>query len=148
MDQVDTTKILPNSKDAERAILGAILLDNKLIYKVLSTLDGNDFYTEANRRIYTVMGEMETKNKPIDILTVKEELYKKDQLESVGGITYLSQLTDGISPLLNIEYYAEIVHEKAVLRKIISMSSESMTRSYQDTELPGEILDSIEKEVL
>jgi len=85
--------------------------------------------------------------RPIDIVTLKDELQRSNELESVGGAAYLAGLTDGLPRAMNIEFYAEIVREKSTLRRLIQISSETMARSYQDEESAQEILQNIEKAI-
>jgi replicative DNA helicase len=136
-------KTLPSNLEAERSILGAILLDEKAIFSVLDTLRKEDFYLEGHRKIYEKMSELSTRQHPIDLITLKNELQRTDDLERAGGPAYLASLTDGLPRAINIEHYAQIVREKATLRRLIQISNEIMTRSYGAEETAGEILDDV-----
>ncbi len=140
-------RILPNSMDAERSILGAILLDDKAIFTVLETLNGQDFYLEGHRKIFEKMSLLTSQSRPIDLITLKDELQRSDQLESAGGPAYLASLTDGLPRAVNIEHYAQIVREKATLRRLIQISNEIMARSYQSEESAIEILEQVERAI-
>ncbi len=140
-------KNLPNNLEAERSILGAILLDDKAIFTVLETLKSQDFYLEGHRRIFEKMSLLTTRSRPIDLVTLKDELQRSDELESAGGAAYLASLTDGLPRAINIEHYAQIVREKATLRRLIQISNEIMTRSYQSEEPATEILEQIERAI-
>ncbi len=138
---------LPCNLEAERSILGAILLDDKAIHSAVETLRKEDFYLESHRRIFEKMFTLTADGTAVDLVTLKNELQRSDELESAGGAAYLASLTDGLPRAVNIEHYAQIVKEKATLRRMIQISNEIMTRSYQDEETAYEILGDIEKAV-
>jgi replicative DNA helicase len=140
-------KTLPNNLEAERSILGAILLDDKTTLTVFETLKAQDFYLEHHRRIFEKMLQLMNNSRPIDLVTLKDELQRSNELESVGGPAYIASLTDGLPRAMNIEFYAQIVKEKATLRRLIQISSETMTRSYQDEEAAEDILQHVEKAI-
>ncbi len=140
-------KTLPNNLEAERSILGAILLDDKAVLTIFESLKAQDFYLEHHRRIFEKMLQLMNSARPIDLITLKEELQRSNQLESVGGAAYLASLTDGLPRAINIEYYSQIVKEKSTLRRLIQISSETMSRSYQDEEAAEEILQNVEKAI-
>src|SRR3974377_2240148 len=131
---ISLEKTLPNNLEAERSILGAILLDDKAIYPALETLKAEDFYLESHRRIFGKMTALTINSRAIDIVTLKNELQRSEELESAGGPAYLASLTDGLPRAVNIEHYARIVKEKATLRRLIQVSNEIMMRSYQSEE--------------
>jgi len=144
---ISLEKTLPNNLEAERSILGAILLDDKAIYVVLETLKAEDFYLESHRRIFGKMTALTVNSRAIDIVTLKNELQRSEELESAGGPAYLASLTDGLPRAVNIEHYARIVKEKATLRRLIQVSNEIMIRSYQSEEPVEEILSTVEKAI-
>jgi len=145
MIDVTLEKALPSNLEAERSILGAILLDDKAIFTVFETLKPQDFYLESHRRIFEKMLQLMNNSRPIDLVTLKEEVQRADLLEGIGGATYLASLTDGLPKAINIEYYAQIVREKATLRHLIRLSNEIMACSYQNDEPAQEILQRVEK---
>src|SRR3954464_3216178 len=98
---------LPASIDAERSILGSILLDNFLYNQGTETLKADDFALDSHRRIYSRMVELSGHSKPIDIITLTEELGRRKEVESVGGVAYISSLTDGLPRRPNIEHYVK-----------------------------------------
>jgi len=144
---ISLEKTLPCNLEAERSILGAILLDDKAIHVVLSSLRTDDFYLESHRRIFGKMTVLAADATAIDLVTLKNELQRSDELESAGGAAYLASLTDGMPRAVNIEHYAQIVKEKATLRRLIQVSNEIMARSYQNEEQAGDILQDIERSV-
>ena len=144
---ISLEKTLPCNLEAERSILGAILLDDKAIHVVLGSVRTDDFYLESHRRIFGKMTMLAADATAIDLVTLKNELQRSDELESAGGAAYLASLTDGMPRAVNIEHYAQIVKEKATLRRLIQVSNEIMARSYQNEEQAGDILHDIERSV-
>src|SRR6266481_858652 len=111
-------KGLPVNLDAERYVLGAILMDDALYIQVAGSLESDDFSLEKHRRIFLRMGELYERSERIDRVTVANELMKQNQLESVDGITYLVSLDEGLPALANLDSYVRIVKDKAILRRI------------------------------
>jgi replicative DNA helicase len=144
---ISLEKTLPCNLEAERSILGAILLDDKAIHTVLETLQKDDFYLESHRRIFDKMFGLTADGTAIDLVTLKNELQRTEDLESAGGAAYLASLTDGMPRAVNVEHYAQIVKEKATLRRLIQVSNETMARSYQGEEQAEEILSDLEKAI-
>ncbi|HTK95876.1 MAG TPA: replicative DNA helicase [Terriglobales bacterium] len=135
---------LPASVDAERSILGAILLDNFLFNQAAETLKADHFALDSHRRIYSRMMELAEHNKPIDIITLTEELGRRKEVEAVGGVAYISSLTDGLPRRPNIEHYVKIVRDKAMLRALIHTASDAIARASEQSDSADEILDSTE----
>jgi replicative DNA helicase len=144
---ISLEKTLPHNLEAERSILGAILLDDKAVYTIHETLLPGDFYLDGHRRIFEKILALARDSRAVDIITLKDELRRSDDLESVGGAAYLASLTDGLPRAVNIEYYAQIVKEKATLRRLIQVSNEIMARSYQNQDTAQEILLQVEKQI-
>jgi replicative DNA helicase len=147
MSDISLEKTLPSNLEAERSILGAILLDDKAVLTVFETLKPQDFYLDSHRRVFDKMLQLMNNSRPIDLVTLKDELQRANELESVGGAAYLASLTDGLPRAMNIEYYAQIIKEKSTLRRLIQISNETMARSYQDEEPAQEILQHVEKAI-
>ncbi len=147
MADISLEKTLPNNLEAERSILGAVLLDDKAVLTVFEILKSQDFYLESHRRIFEKMLQLMNNSRPIDLVTLKDELQRANEIESVGGSAYLAGLTDGLPRAMNIEHYARIVKEKSTLRRLIQISSETMARSYQDEDSAEEVLQQVEKAI-
>src|ERR1700686_2480854 len=113
---------LPVNLDAERFVLGAILMDDALYIQVAGSLESEAFSLEKPRRMFLRMGELYNPGERIDRVTVANELMKQNQLESVDGVTYLVSLDEGLPTLSNLDSYVRIVKEKATLRRIIFTS--------------------------
>jgi replicative DNA helicase len=136
---------LPQSTDAERAVLGSILINNHAFYRVLGTIDTPDFFRDGHRTIFSTMRSLAEQSREIDLLTLKEELAKHAQLEQVGGSAYISSLVDGIPDVANVERYAKIVKEKSTLRRLIVMGNTVMRAALDAPSEPSEVLNIAEK---
>ena len=139
---------LPVNLDAERFVLGAILMDDALYIQVAGTLVAEDFSLEKHRRIFLRMGELYNRGERIDRVTVANELMKQNQLESVDGVSYLVSLDEGMPALSNLDSYVGIVKDKAVLRRIIFTSQKLIDRCIIGEEEPDQILASAEESLL
>ncbi len=138
---------LPASPDAERSILGAILLDSFAYNQAAETLKPDDFSLDAHRRIYTRMVELQEANRPIDLITLTEELARKKEVEAIGGVAYLASLTDGVPRRPNIEHYVRIVRDKALLRQLINAAQNAMSQAIDQSDTAEEILDRAESAI-
>ena len=114
---------LPQNIEAERSILGAVLLDNHALNAAMETLRSEDFFLPQHRQIYDRMVQLAERQLAIDTVTLVEDLSRHGSLDAAGGISYLSQLTDGLPRVNNVEHYARIVKEKAILRTLIYSAS-------------------------
>ena len=137
-------KVPPNNPDAERGTLGAILLDNNMLHRAMEMLDAGDFYEARNRMIYEAMLQLSEHGEPIDLVTLTNELRRSEKLEKVGGVTYVSALTEAAPIASRIETYARIVREKNLLRSLISISQEIAARAYEDPAEVEEFMDEAE----
>ncbi|OGP80281.1 MAG: replicative DNA helicase [Deltaproteobacteria bacterium RBG_16_49_23] len=140
-------KIPPQNIEAEQAVLGGILIENEAINRVMEILSPDDFYRDGHRKLYGALIDLSDRDEPADLITMTNELRKRDQLDAIGGASYLAFLIDSIPTAANIEYYAKIVREKSVLRKLIETSTEIITQSYQDRGDVENFLDEAEKAI-
>jgi replicative DNA helicase len=138
---------LPQSPDAERAVLGSVLINNNAFYRVVGIIDTEDFFKDGHRLIFGTMRALAEESRPIDILTVKEELAKQGRLEQVGGYAFVSSLVDGIPDIANVERYARIVKEKSTLRRLIVMGNSVMRAALDTPGEPSEVLSIAEKSI-
>jgi replicative DNA helicase len=141
-------KGLPANLDAERFVLGSILLDDSYFIQTAGALESDDFSVEKHRRIFGRMAEIHERGERIDRITVANELMNHGQLEACDGLTYLVSLDDGLPQTFNIESYIRIVKDKAILRKIIFASQALMNRCIQAEEEPSQILAGAEETLL
>jgi replicative DNA helicase len=140
-------KLPPQSVELEQSVLGAILLENDALVKVLELLDARDFYQDAHRWVFEAMVELFEDNMPIDLLTVTERLRKKDRLEAVGGASYLAELVELVPTAAHVWHHACIVREKAVLRALIQTATSIVTDSYEDADDVEMLLDRAEQAI-
>jgi replicative DNA helicase len=140
-------RIPPHALEAERAVLGGILLQNGVIDSVLEIVQPDDFYSEGNARIYEAMLAMHRASTPVDTVTLREYLARSNKLQSVGGDEYLLGLTDTIPTLENIKAHATIIKEKALVRRMITACHGVAAKGYGDYGDATEFLDQAEKAV-
>ena len=145
MPQIE--RIPPHSEPAERSVLGSILIDRDCYYKVSDYVKPQDFYSPAHKEIYTAMFELAKEGQPIDIVTVAERLKSRKALDAAGGRAYLSGLSQEVPTTANAVQYAKIVAEKAVLRNLISASSDIVEKSYAENVDSQLMLDHAEQTI-
>jgi replicative DNA helicase len=126
----DEIRVLPHALDAERAVLGAILVDGSLIERAAEILRAPDFFRRAHRSIFAAMLRLDHRREPIDPLTLTTDLTRTGELQEVGGAAYLMGLTDGVPQRANVLSYAEIVREHAIRRAVIALSQQMATAAY------------------
>ena len=139
---------LPASLDAERTILGAVLLDNHAYSEAASVLRHEDFALTAHQRVFARMGELIDRNHVVDIVTLSEELAKRKEIESIGGVAWLASLIEGLPRRLSIEEYVRIVKDKSLLRQLINICSTAITRAADQSEEALEVLNAAETSLL
>ncbi len=120
---VSIERPLPHNLEAERSILGAVLLDNHALNAAVERLRSEDFFLPQHRHIFERMVQLGEKQQAIDTITLMEDLARSGALEAAGGVAYLSQLADGLPRVTNVDHYARIVKEKAILRSLIYSAS-------------------------
>src|SRR5947209_3814279 len=145
---VSTEKGLPTNPEAERFVLGSILMDDSTYIQCAGVLEPADFSLEKHRRIFVRMGDLHTRAEKIDRVTLANELLRHGELESCDGISYLVSLDDGLPQIYNLESYFRIVKDKSVLRKIIFTSQNLIHRAMTAEEDPDQILAGAEETLL
>lgn len=140
-------RTLPHSLDAERSVLGAILIDNGMFDTAIEVIRPEAFFRDAHRRLFEKMITLAERREPIDLLTLKEELARSGELEEVGGPAYISSLVDGVPRATNVEYYARIVKEKATLRNLIFSANKILSSAYEADQEADLILDEAESAI-
>lgn len=138
-------KIPPQAKELEEAVLGAMMLESNAVATVIDILKPDSFYVNAHRHVFQAIHNLFNKSKPIDILTVTEELKHMGKLEDAGGAFSVTELTSRIASAANVEYHARIVAQKYIQRELIRVSSDIIKQSYEDTTDVFELLDQAEK---
>lgn len=140
-------KIPPQSRELEEAVLGAVMLERAAFDVVINILKSECFYVDAHQTIFKAFIRLNDDNKPIDLLTVVEELKAMEMLDQVGGPYYISKLTNAVVSAANIEAHARIIQEKYIQRELIRISSEIITDAYDDSTDVFELLDSAEQKL-
>lgn len=140
-------KPLPSSDESERVILGAILLDNSLIAQTVESLKPEDFYSPLNRRVFAAMISLFEKQKQIDPILIGEELKKEGSLDSIGGITVITNLTFGLPHFSDLAEYIKVVHDKSVVRTLIRTCNSITSEALAEEEEAEIILDRAEQAI-
>lgn len=140
-------RIPPHNLEAERALLGSIMLRPDAMYEVMEVLSPQSFYAEKHRLLYGTMHELFTKRSPTDMLSVASRLSEKGLLEEIGGNSYLADLVNSVPSAANAEYYAQIVQKKSIARNLISAGDHISSLGYDEEQEIDEILDQAQKRV-
>jgi replicative DNA helicase len=146
-DVVTPARTLPHNLEAEKSVLGAILVHNDAFNHAAELIDARDFFRDAHRRIFDRMIALSERGDAIDFVTLKEELGRAGELEEVGGPAYIASLTDGVPRSANVEYYARIVKEKSTLRNLIHSANRIVTDAYEAEQEADLLLDEAERAI-
>lgn len=142
---IDNLRVPPHSLEAERSVLGALMLDKDAIIKVADLLKVGDFYKDDHNLIYEAMLELYEKHEPIDVLSLSNRLEEKNQLDKAGGASYLATLVNEVPSASNIVHYAKLVQKKSTLRRLIKTANEINELGYQESEDVEKTLDEAEQ---
>ena len=140
-------RTLPHNLEAERSVLGAILINNDAFNVAAELIDASDFFRDAHRRVFDTMVNLNERGLAIDLITLKDELGRGGSLDDVGGPAYIAALADGVPRSTNVEHYAQIVKEKATLRNLIHSASRILSTAYRAEENADTLLDQAEQEI-
>ncbi len=146
-DTITAERTLPHNLEAEKSVLGAILIHNEAFNHAAELIDSRDFFRDAHRRIFEKMIALSERGDAIDFVTLKEELAKSGELDEVGGPAYVASLADGVPRSANVEYYARIVKEKSTLRNLIHSANKILTEAYEAEQEPDLLLDEAERAI-
>ena len=138
----------PQNLEAEKAVLGAIFLSTDALVDALEYLSPEDFYRREHQIIFQAMMDLNDRDEAIDVVTITDLLTAKNQLDDVGGVTYIAELAGSVPTAANATYYAKIVQNKAVLRRLIQTATNIVTQGYQQDGDVTEILDNAEKDIM
>ena len=138
---------LPYNEEAEKAVLGTLLLDHENIYQIVEILDPDDFYLTAHKVVYETILDVFERGRAFDILTIKDQLQQNGKLETAGGDVYLAGLVDDIPALRNVTDYARIVVDKSNLRRLMLMASTILEKGKDDALSSDELFQQVEKEI-
>ncbi len=143
----ENLRVPPQNIDAERSVLGALMLDKDAIIKVANLIRIGDFYKDIHNLIYEAMNELYEKRDPIDVLSLSNRLEEKGQLDKIGGSSYLTNLVNFVPSSSNIAHYAKVVQKKSTLRKLIESASEIIELGYKEEEDVEKLLDLAEQKL-
>ncbi|MBP1994628.1 replicative DNA helicase [Paenibacillus eucommiae] len=141
-------RVPPQNIEAEQAVLGAILLHGDALITAMERVTADDFYRGTHQRIFDAMTELSEENEPVDLITLTSKLHDKQQLEDIGGVTYLSELANAVPTAANVDYYAAIVEEKSMLRKLIRTATEIVSNGYANADDVGDMLSEAEQRIM
>jgi replicative DNA helicase len=147
-DQLAFDRIPPQNLEAEQAILGAVLLQGEALITAMERVKSDDFYSAAHQRIFEAMVELGESGQPIDLVTLTAYLQDHQMLEEAGGITYLAKLANSVPTAANVEYYAQIVEEKSMLRRLIRTATNIVSSGYAAEDDVGALLGEAEQKIL
>ncbi len=142
-----TGRVPPHNADAEKAVLGAVMLDPEALETVIDYLRPEDFYRKSHQKIFTTILNLDAQHDPLDIITVTDRLKKDNVLEMCGGASYISDLTSSVPSSANVKYYAQMVQSTSVKRKLIRASTEIIDLAYNEQEDHKEILAEAQKQI-
>ncbi|CAJ1177903.1 replicative DNA helicase [Companilactobacillus nantensis] len=143
-----TSRIPPNDKDAEQAVLGAVFLTQDALIEAMEYVEAEDFYQHANQLVFQAMMNLNDEEEPVDVVTVQNELDRLNQIEDIGGVSYLAELASAVPTAANTTYYAKIVKNKSTLRRLINAATGIVQRSFEEDEDVDSIIDLSEKEIM
>ncbi len=138
-------KIPPQNLDAEAAVLGSMLIDEEAISVAVETLDEDVFYKDSHKKVFGAIVDLYNSNKPVDLITLTDELKRREILDAVGGASFITGLANSVPTAANISHYVNIVREKNILRKLISNSTKIISRCYESDGSVNELIDDAER---
>lgn len=142
------SRIPPQNLEAEQAVLGAILLQAEALITVMERVQDDDFYDPRHRFIYESMVQLGEENQPVDLVTLTARLQDKQQLEDIGGVSYLAKLANAVPTAANVDYYAQIIEEKSMLRRLIRTATQIVNNGYAGSDEVGDLLSDAERKIL
>ena len=145
--EYDASRLPPQALDAERSVLGSMLLSRDAIASAIQNLDEHAFYREAHRKIWKAILELFDRSEAVDMVTLVEALKRRKELEAVGGVTYLTTLDQFVATAGNIDHYCKIVREKSILRRLIEVGTGIVGEAYEGREDPSNLLDRAEQSI-
>ena len=141
------TRIPPHSIEAEESVIGGVLLDNEAYDRVADVIRVEDFYVERHARVFSALASLSESAQPMDVVTVAERLKQRGEIERIGGVAFLLELSERVPTAANVEHYARIIKERATLRRLIRASTEIIERAYDPSGETSEYVDSAERAI-
>lgn len=146
-EEMLSDRVLPQNVEAEQAVLGAVLRDSEAMITAMERLTHEDFYRPIHQRIFEAMIDLANEEEPIDLITLTSKLKDKGQLEELGGVTYLSELASAVPTAANIDYYAAIVEEKSILRRLIRAATGIVSSGFASADDVSMLLSDAEQRI-
>jgi len=140
-------KMIPHNVEAEEAVIGSLLIDPEALFRVSPFLKGEDFYIQKNAWIYEAVFALHERREPIDFVTLRDELERREQLEEIGGAAYITSLINAVPSAIHVEAYGHIVEQSAIRRRLISAASQIAQLAYRETEDIDQTVDQAEQEL-
>lgn len=147
VNEVEGIRVPPQANEVEQAVIAAMLLDKEAISTAIESIDETYFYKESHRKIYLAIVDLFDRHEAVDMLTITEELKKKGDLEDVGGPFYISEITNSVPSSANIEYHINIVRQKALSRKLITVCNEITNDAFEQEKEVDNLLDQAEQSI-
>lgn len=144
---MENLRVPPHNIEAEQSVLGAMLLDRNAIAEVTEILNGSEFYRESHNQLFNAIMELYNRDEPVDMVTLVDFLRSRNLLESVGGVSYMTNLVNSVPTTANVKYYAKIVADKYTLRRMILSSSEIIEKCYAEQDDIQDVLSQAEKNI-
>jgi replicative DNA helicase len=144
----DPLQLPPQALEAEMAVLGSMLIERDAVEQALDVLTDKDFYHDAHRTVFRVMGELANRSAAVDMVTVSEELRKLKKLDDIGGMSFLSELMHKVATAAHVEHYAKLVKEKSILRELIKAATGVVAACYKEEKPAVELLDEAQADVM
>lgn len=141
-------RIPPQNLEAEQAVLGAILLETEALITAMERIRAEDFYSVAHQRIFEAMTDLNDDNQPLDLVTLTARLQDKNQLEEIGGVTYLARLANAVPTAANVEYYAQIVEEKSMMRRLIRTATQIVSNGFAAEDDVSVLINDAEQRIM
>ncbi|WP_027094459.1 replicative DNA helicase [Cohnella thermotolerans] len=141
-------RIPPQNLEAEQAVLGAILLEAEALITAMERIRAEDFYSVAHQRIFEAMTDLNDDNQPLDLVTLTARLQDKGQLEEIGGVTYLAKLANAVPTAANVEYYAQIVEEKSMIRRLIRTATQIVSNGFAAEDDVAVLINDAEQRIM
>ncbi|MEX2104612.1 MAG: replicative DNA helicase, partial [Bacilli bacterium] len=148
MSELFLDRTPPQNVEAEQAVLGSVIIERDALTTVSERLSPEDFYRPAHQKIYEAITQLNESGEPVDLVTLTAWLQKKKWLEDVGGVTYIANLASSVPSAANVEYYASLVEEKSLLRRLIRAATQIATSGYAGDEEASELIGDAEKRIL
>jgi len=145
--QKKNIKVPPQDIEAEKSLLGSLMIDKDAIIKIADFLHADDFYKQSHSKIYQVIEDLFSKGEPVDLISISSKLKEKDQLENIGGVAYLTELINTVPTASHVSTYAKIVQKKRILRDLINAGEDIVLMGYEESEEADELLDGAERKI-